>query len=80
MDAAGGIARVSEIEPVEDGDVRDCPIQSEDPGTAELVDQFTTTTEYEHALEDMGRIVNSSDNAFKHKHGGVIWKDLTVSH
>ena len=72
-------AHVNEIKPLEDGHVRDSPIQFESPSMAGIVAPFTATTEYEQALEDMGHIVNSSDNAFKRKHGGVIWKNLTVS-
>lgn len=79
MESTGSPAHVAEIEPLEDGQVRDSPAASETRATAERAGAFTTATEYEQALEDMGHIVNSSDNAFKRKHGGVIWKNLTVS-
>jgi len=34
--------------------------------------------DYERALQQMGVIVNSADNAFKRDYVGVIWKHLTV--
>jgi hypothetical protein len=34
--------------------------------------------DYEQALQQMGVIVNSADNAFKRDYVGVIWKNLTV--
>ena len=47
------------------------------PSTPES-DHFTVTAEYEQAVEEMGRIVNSSGNIFKRKYPGVVWKHLTV--
>ena len=77
MDAIDTI-HVDEVETLEDGHGRNSSIQIETPSTPDSPDPFTITTEYEQALEDSARIVNSSDNTFRRKYGGVIWKHLTV--
>src|SRR5271156_7162440 len=41
-------------------------------------DIFAATPEYEAAMRDMASIINTSDNVFKKKYPGVIWKHLTV--
>lgn len=41
-------------------------------------DPTDVSTEYKKALEEMASIINSSDNAFRRKYAGVIWKHLTV--
>ena len=78
MDVIDTIVHVNGVETPEDGRGRDSSIQIETPSTPDSPDPFTVTTEYEQALEDLARIVNSSDNAFKRKYAGVIWKHLTV--
>jgi hypothetical protein len=42
-------------------------------------DSVPFTTEYEQALEVIGRLVNNSDTTFKRDHVGVTWKNLSVS-
>jgi hypothetical protein len=78
MDAIDTIVHVNEAETLEDGRGRDSSIQIDTPSTPDSSDSFTVTTEYKQALEDWARIVNSSDNTFKRKYAGVIWKHLTV--
>ena len=48
------------------------------PETPVTPDVPTPTTEYRRSVEDMAQIVRTSDNNFKHKYGGVVWKHLTV--
>lgn len=77
MDAIDTI-HVKAVEALKYGPDGNSSIQIETPSTPDSSDPFTITTGYEQALEDWARIVNSSDNAFKRKYGGVIWKHLTV--
>ena len=78
MDAIDAIVHVDEVEALKDGRGRDSSIQIETPSTPDSPDPFTVTTEYKQALEDWARIVNSSDNTFRRKYAGVMWKHLTV--
>ena len=73
--------RVEEFKANEEGPDHDSRIHVETPSSTVAITNSESSplkTEYEQALEDMGRIVNSSDNTFKRKYVGVIWKNLTV--
>jgi hypothetical protein len=78
MDVIDTIDHVNGLETPDKGRGLDRSIQIETPSTPDSRDSFTVTTEYEQALDDLARIVDSSDNAFKRKYAGVIWKHLTV--
>jgi len=41
-------------------------------------DIFAASPEYQAAMREMAAIINTSDNVFKKKYPGVIWKHLTV--
>ena len=45
-----------------------------EPPSPGLTD-FTVTSGYERALDELGRLVKSPDG---HRYGGVMWKHLTV--